>query len=468
MFQANYSSHPCRYTYHLQARCDSGALLRSHPSGTHHQNSKRPQGYNLPDWYSFGNISPSINNNGNVAFKVLGAWNQAIWYGTERTGHLVYVAPKGTMLGKVSLNNHECLVWEQLRSPQNGLWMYEALNSKMTHLTPGPIGSCACTSPTLNDSGAVGFRAEQLRSPQNGIWMYEALNSKTTHLTPGPIGSCACTSPTLNDSGAVGFRAKFADSYGFAAYSATPSTTTSILALMSNLDSSSIYSFLFLPAFNNKGQIAAKVRLGQPGDIGNERPDQIRIFDLDGDSTLVVSNQSHDTDSAYQSFDNSIGFNDHGQIAFTATLSSGQRGIFRMDGKKTELIAIEGDGQISQIERFPPRLNNNGLAVFRAFDTEGLRAIWAGDGTRLHKVVTQGDIVPTDLGVLRLARPDNGPVFSGLPDVNDLGDIVFAASLSDLEDVRIGFGAGLFVARQTSIPVVPRDLDNLRYVPEQN
>jgi hypothetical protein len=59
-------------------------------------------------------------------------------------------------------------------------------------------------------------------------------------------------------------------------------------------------------------------------------------------------------------------------------------------------------------------------------------------------------------------------VFSGLPDVNDLGDIVFAASLSDLEDVRIGFGAGLFVARQTSIPVVPRDLDNLRYVPEQN
>lgn len=420
MFQANYSSSSCRYTYQLQARCDSGALLRSHPSGTQHQNIKRPQGYNLPDWYSFGNISPSINNNGNVAFKVLGAWNQAIWYGTERTGRLVYVAPKGTMVSKVSLNNQECLVWEQLRSRQNG------------------------------------------------IWMYEAVNSETTHLTAGPIGSCACTSPTLNDSGAVGFRAKFADSYGFAAYSATPSTTISVLALMSNLDSSSIYSFLFLPAFNNKGQIAAKVRLGQPGDIGNERPDQIRIFDLDGDSRLVVSNQSHDTDSAYQSFDNSIGFNDNGQIAFTATLSSGQRGIFRMDGKKTELIAIEGDGQISQIERFPPRLNNNGLTVFRAFDTEGLRAIWAGDGTRLQKVVTQGEIVPTDLGFLRLARPDNGPVFNGLPDVNDLGDIVFAASLSDLEDVRIGFGAGLFVARQTSIPVVPRDLDNLRYVPKQN
>jgi hypothetical protein len=34
-----------------------------------------------------------------------------------------------------------------------------------------------------------------------------------------------------------------------------------------------------------------------------------------------------------------------------------------------------------------------------------------------------------------------------LPDLNDRGDIVFAASLSDPEDVKIGFGAGLFVAQ---------------------
>jgi hypothetical protein len=72
-----------------------------------------------------------------------------------------------------------------------------------------------------------------------------------------------------------------------------------------------------------------------------------------------------------------------------------------------------------------------------------LRAIWAGDGVTLHKVVSEGDLLPTDIGLLRLARPDNGPVFSGLPDLNDQGDIVFAASLSDLEETRIGFGAGV-------------------------
>lgn len=71
----------------------------------------------------------------------------------------------------------------------------------------------------------------------------------------------------VNDQGCVGFRAKFAEAYGLAVYHATD-TTTATLALMSNLEAASIYSFLFLPAFNNQG-IAAKVRL-KPGDIGNE------------------------------------------------------------------------------------------------------------------------------------------------------------------------------------------------------
>lgn len=419
MFKSTYSSIPSRYTYQLQARCDSGALLRR---------ADRTQAYNLPDWYSFGNISPSINNNGNVAFKVLGAWHQAIWYGTESTGRLVYVGPKGALLGKVSLNNHECLVWEQLRSAGGS-----SANSMNV-----------ATADALRLANAT---ASLTLSRQNGIWLYDAVTNTSSLLTTSPLGSCGWASATLNDQGDVGFRAKFPDGYAFASYSFTPAGATAILAQVANLDSSSIYSFLFMPSFNNKGQIAAKVRLGNPGDIGSERPDQIRSFDTDGDSKLIVANQNYDADSPYQSFDNSIGFNDNGQIAFTAALSSGQRGVFRFDGRKTELIAIEGDGQISQIERFPPRLNNNGLIVFRAFDAEGLRTIWAGDGVTLHKVVSEGDVLPTDLGALRLARPDNGPVFSGLPDLNDRGDIVFAASLSDPEDVKIGFGAGLFVAQ---------------------
>jgi hypothetical protein len=420
MFKSTYSSIPSRYTYHLQARCDSGALLR---------NAERIQTYNLPNWYSFGNISPSINNNGNVAFKVLGLWHQAIWYGTARTGCLVYTGPRGALLSKVSLNNQDCLVWEQLRSRDNGIWHYDAVTNTSTQLTTAPMGSCGWASATVNDRGSVGFRA------------------------------------------------KFADAYGFACYSPTLSPATSTLALMSNLDASSIYSFLFLPSFNNNGQIAAKVRLGQPGDIGDERPDQIRIFDPDGDSKLIVANRNYDTDSPYQSFDNSIGFNDNGQIAFIATLSSGQRGVFRFDGVGTnaiahgmsaKLIAIEGDGQISRIERFPPKLNNNGLTVFRAFDAEGLRAIWAGDGVTLHKVVTEGDILPTDIGMLRLARPDDGAVFSGLPDLNDQGDIVFAASLSDPEEARIGFGAGLFIARIAAIEPVDSATNAMWYSRERN
>jgi hypothetical protein len=126
---------------------------------------------------------------------------------------------------------------------------------------------------------------------------------------------------------------------------------------------------------------------------------------------------------------------------------------------------LEGSEQISRLERFPPKLNNNGLIVFRAFDNNGLRAIWVGDGVTLHKVVCEGDILPTDIGTLKLARPDNGAVFIGAPDLNDQGDIVFAASLSDPQDARIGYGAGLFVARTT--PIEPVQLARNAFVDSQ-
>lgn len=400
MFKSTDSNLSSKYTYQLQSRCDSGALLRVRQSVVEYTHT-----YNLPDCYSFGNISPAINNQGNVAFKVLGLRHQAIWYGTNCTGRLVYTAPKAAFLSKVSLNNQECLVWEQLRSHTNGIWHYDATKNAATLLTQSPLASCGWTAATINDQGCVGFRA------------------------------------------------KFAEAYGFAVYHATPEITTSTLALMSNLDASSIYSFLFQPAFNNQGKIAAKVRLGEPGDIGNERPDQIRIFEPDGDSRLIVANCNYDADLPYQSFDNSVGFNDNAQVAFIASLKSGQRGVFRFDLEGVKAIALEGNSQISRIERFPPKLNNQGLILFRAFDSQGLRAIWAGDGITLQKVVSEGDLLPTDIGILKLARPDQGAVFIGTPDLNDQGEIVFAASVSEPQNSHIGFGAGVFVARP--MPIEP-------------
>lgn len=400
MFKSTDLNLSSKYTYQLQARCDSGALLRLRQSVAE---SNPP--YNLPHWYSFGNISPAINNHGKIAFKVLGPRQQAIWYGTNGTGHLVYTAPKAAFLSKVSLNNQNCLIWEQLRSPSNG------------------------------------------------IWHYNAAQNTTSLLTTSPYGSCGWAGLTINDHGSVGFRAKFAEAYGYACYHLEPPTTAT-LALMSNLDNSSIYSFLFMPAFNNQAKIAAKVRLGQPGDIGNERPDQIRIFDQDGDSKLIVADRNYDPELPYQSFDNSVAFNDNGQVAFIASLNSGQRGVFRFDQQGVQAIALEGNNEIARIERFPPKLNNLGLTMFRAVDSQGLRAIWAGDGINLYLVVREQELLPTDLGILKLARPDQGAVFIGTPDLNDQGEIVFAASLSDPKDTRIGFGAGVFVARVAN-PLIP-------------
>lgn len=369
-----------QYEYQLLARCD------------------RDRAYNLPDWYSFGNISPAINRNGNVAFKVLGTWQQGIWYGNASTGRIIYTAPRGVCLSNVSLNDRECLVWEQLRS--------------RTH---------------------------------RGIWQYAIATEQAKCLTAEPDGSRGWTAPTLNNRQQVSFRAKLKLGYSYACYDETVSSSPIDWVTVSNLDEASIYSYLFLPSFNNRGEMAAKVRLGEPGKLSEEQPDQIRIFTAEGNSTLVLSDAQFDADSPFRRFDNSIGFNDRSSIAFIASLNSGKRGIFYWDGMNIETIALEGE-QVGQLERFPPRLNNRGWVVFRAFNLDLRRGIWLWDGTRVRPIATEGDIFPTDIGDLRLARGDNEAVFSGTPAFSDRGEIVFAACLSAPQDPNRGYGAGLFKA----------------------
>lgn len=412
---------PTQYSYHLQARCDG--ILR--PS-----KAESVGGYNLPDWFSFGNITPALNNHGQIAFKVLGAWQQGIWFGTQSTGRLVYIAPRGVCLSQISLNNQNCLAWEQLRSRD-----------------------------------------------QDGLWYWQLATQRSIHLTSEPRGSRGWTLPTLNDHNQIGFRAKFFAGYAYALYDVNASLGESLqpdrdslstFVTVNDLEPTSIYSYLFLPSLNNQGQMAAKVRLGNPGELGERQPDQIRIFAADGHSQLLLWSQKFDPDSPYRSFDNSVSFNDLGHLVFIATLASGQRGVFRYNRQQVDAIALEGEGNLAQIERFPPQLNNQGTIVFRAFDTQGARAIWVSDGLSISKVVSEGDILPTDLGALRLLRPDGEPVFSGNPTLNDRGEIAFAACLSDPEDPELGYGAGLFLAKPIPIERTSRNPGALRSSPNWN
>lgn len=61
-------------------------------------------------------------------------------------------------------------------------------------------------------------------------------------------------------------------------------------------------------------------------------------------------------------------------------------------------------------------------------------------------MVTEHDVVPTDLGPGRIDQHDDSTVFGGNPVINDRGDVAFIASLTPENDDQVEWGSGLFIA----------------------
>lgn len=370
--------------------------------------------YNLPNAAFFTNSSPEINDLGRVVFRVgviSGTNSQGVWYGGDGQGSILYLSPnvEDSRVGDPTISATNEIVTDQSNaSPAGVIRIAPDSGAATVVINPGfPFGVEAFSSVQVNDSGQIGFRGRV--GFLGNIWVSWSNGQQVAH------------------------------------------------AAESGVDPASPYSFLFTPAFNNARQIAGKVRVA-PG-LGNERPDQIRVFNSDGSSTLIAEDRDSNAASPYSAFDNSVGLTDDGRVAFIANLVAGGRGVFLSDGVSTVTIATTNDPGVSNIEFFKPAVNESGLVVFRAFNGQGKRAVFAGDGTALVQVATQDDIVEIDLGQAQISENNpNDPAFGGSPGVNNKGDVVFAAALIPPGNPGVEYGSGVFVVRAQTAGI-PGDLN---------
>lgn len=391
---------PDSYTYQLQVRSNFAA----NPGGS----------FNIPgSWFIDSNNAPGLNDSNQLAHKigVTSGDFHALWFGTNGVGGVVHQGATGAFLSAVTVNNAADVITEQRLSSQDGLYRYR------------------------NSTGLTSF------------------------FTNRPLGATSWSSPQINNSGAIGYRAAFSG-LGNLFVSFNGELTPPIHAAEVGVDPASPYSFLFTPAFNNNRQIASSVRIGGPGQTGSSQPDEIRIFNADGSSTLIVRDRDADPSSNFRSFDNSVALNDNGQVAFMATLFSpaNVRGVFISDGVTTTTIALTNGGTISNLEFFGPSLNNSGLVAFRAFDSASKRAIWVGDAATpgtLIRVATEDQLIPTDLGQGRIDQHDTSPVFGGAPRINNLGNVAFNAALTPEANNQIEWGTGVYIATAHFPPPPP-------------
>ena len=365
-------------------------------------------GWNLPPGSSFNSISASINNEQTVAFPVqlvpiegnLSNTGPGLWVGSHGSGSIAFLhePPVDGISDRVSIN-------------ADGNILYYTYNDGSTYR----------------------------------LWRFDGGTGLSSSVNLLPLVPTAFSGQVLSDTDVMGYRAGLGSGYAL--------VSTDFVGSWIHVADSDIqpgpYAYIYTPSMNNGRRIASKVS------IGDFDHNEIRTFAIGGSFTTVAVDVATDPGSPFRRFDNSLAYNDAGQVAVSLSLDAGNvRAIYRFTPAEsgfdaTEIARVEATGTIRAIESFAPAINENGLVVFRARDANG-QAIYAGDGESLKRVVGKADAVTTDLGAANIGQhiddPSAWPIFSGAPGVNDNGDIAFIAALHPAGDNQVEWGSGVFVA----------------------
>ena len=359
-------------------------------------------GYNMPAMSFLSNTSPVINNHGDVTFKIMaveGSANQVLWLknSADVNGKIVYVAPDERFI----------------------------------------------TEPSINDSGKIAFNLYD-EGVTDGLFMLDTKSLEVDQvLNPDNIPIQFYTYPQVQNNNHIYFRAT-GDDDNRSFYEFTGSKLNKIISEgVEGLGFKS--SYLFRPSTNEAGQIAFKARIGELGQWDENKPDSIFLLNPSTDpkipnrqTIIIARDQDSDAKSPYTRFGNSVSLSKHGVVAFMGVLADSKKAIVISKDNVLTNFAIEGQNDISEIEMFAPKINAQGLVLFRAKDMSGKRGLFLADGATVKKIITEGDAIATDLGAGAILYNPNYPGFGGEVDMNDQGEIVFYCVVVSTDNKELG------------------------------
>ncbi len=361
-------------------------------------------GFGLPPLSTFYNSTAVLNDRRQVAIDlnaINGETVGGIWMGQHAKGEIIYQTKPELFISDLSLNQKGMLLFDQASRDfySTGLYLFD-YHTKKVDLVVDPSDSFNARffqGIQIGDSNIISFRVENYQRQKAYIRGYieTQLNS---------------------------------------------------LAVDNGHTASSPYSYLFAPKMNDKGDLVAKVRYGKANSLDDSNPDAIIVWWKNKTQQIIMQDNDMDKNSPIAKFDNSPSIADNGFIAFTVTMIDQNRAIYLYNGIQTSIIASTNDSQITTIDFFPPVVNKQGWVAFRGRDENSLQTIFISDGNIIKKIISEHDLIETDLGQARIDQEsDHVPVFSGGIDLNNHGDLSFQCGLTPPDNNQIEWGSGLFV-----------------------
>ncbi|MEO1535400.1 MAG: GC-type dockerin domain-anchored protein [Planctomycetota bacterium] len=254
------------------------------------------------------------------------------------------------------------------------------------------------SDPSINDAGTVVWRVSTLDpNPLNwGVWTHELSTGVTERLTTNPLGASGWGTPTINNAGVIATRAEFAlnDAIGF--YNGTSFVPVAV-------DDSIPFTFLGSTLGWNESQHIA-VRANRAG-----AADGVFVLNDGGAFTpAALEGDVSPSGDTITGFLNGVDIDDTGRVAINAFTSGGDEILGVDSAGAITVYADEDDGIVSDIALFNPRINNDGWIVFRAFNASGEQAIFVGDGADLLEIAAVGTQVDTDAGLATITGFSGG------------------------------------------------------------
>ena len=200
---------------------------------------------------------------------------------------------------------------------------------------------------------------------------------------------------------------------------------------------------IFTPQVSSSGEVAFKTR---EGGTAESFPDKIWLY-KNGSWKVIFEDNDANPKSTWLSFRHQLSVSD-GKVVTVATSVYGESLILidkftkkRKGESDIKIIALRGV-DLKNFDFFTVKMHKNVIA-FRGEDLEGRKAVYVYTNNKLTKLITQGDIVQTDVGPGKIHYKNQDSIFYGAPGIGDSGEIIQQVTLTDPDFPTTLLGIGL-------------------------
>jgi len=341
-------------------------------------------GHNLPALSYLTNMTPHINQNGDIAFAVIGFQDDkvlnAIFYkdSTQKDGKFLWVLPDGEYVSDLSLTDDKSMFFSTHDTGRT-VGVYDLSYSRGTVERPFQLDpkTFSLTSPYMSNSGMMTYRLITKNGPRQIIQM--------------DLSSTTVKKNALFTEGEDGI------------------------------------SYVFSPR-QAGDYILNKIRYDKNGDFSEDRPDRLWLINTKtGRRTLVAQDRDAMPSSKILAIENMYEVSANGTVAFWARTKKG-RELFHVHNSMTKRVLMEGR-DIAKADWFSPAINDNGSIVLRGVNEsgEGILLAYSSKTLKWSEVVTEGDSIEFAAGKYIIKRRRALTFIGGL-NINNKNQVVFNAN----------------------------------------